>query len=85
MILDPPYDSTFTDYDNNVFGKEKHIRLAETLKLCKCKWLIDIGKTDFICELFKDYNIVEFDNTYMYKARDEYDNKRTKHLIITNY
>ena len=85
MFLDPPYDSTFTDYDGNSFGKKEHIRLANCLKNCKCKWLIAIGKTDFIYELYKDYNIVEYDKTYMYQARGKYDNKHTTHLVITNY
>ena len=33
----------------------------------------------------KDYNIVEYDKTYMYQARGKYDNKHTTHLVITNY
>lgn len=85
MFLDPPYDSTFSDYDDNSFGKKEHIRLANCLKRCKCKWLIAIGKTDFIYDLYKDYNIVEYDKTYMYQARGEYENKHTTHLVITNY
>lgn len=85
MFLDPPYDSTFSDYDDNLFGKNEHIRLANCLKKTKCKWLIAIGKTDFICDLYKGYNIVEYDKTYMYQARGDYDNKHTTHLVITNY
>ena len=85
MFLDPPYDSTFTEYDDNSFGKDEHIRLANCLKNCDCNWLIAIGKTDFIYDLYKDYHIIEYDKTYMYQARGEYDNKYTTHLIITNY
>lgn len=85
MFLDPPYDSTFTDYDNNAFGKDEHIRLANCLKNCKCKWLMAIGKTEFIYNLYKEYNIVEYDKTYMYQAKGQYDNKHTTHLVITNY
>ena len=85
MFLDPPYDSTFSDYDDNSFGKNEHIRLANCLKKCKCKWLIAIGKTDFIYNLYKDYNIVEYDKTYMYQAKGDYNNKHTTHLVITNY
>lgn len=73
MFLDPPYDSIFTSYDNNIFNKEEHIRLAECLKRCKCNWLLVIGKTDFICNLYKDYKIIEYNKTYMYQARGEYD------------
>lgn len=85
MFLDPPYDSTFTEYDDNSFGKDEHIRLANCLKKCKCKWLMAIGKTDFIESLYKDCYILEYDKTYMYQARGKYDNKHTTHLIITNY
>lgn len=85
MFLDPPYDSIFTDYDDNSFTKEDHKRLAECLKQCKCKWLIAIGKTDFIKDLYKEYSIVEYDKTYMYQAKGKYDSKHTTHLVITNY
>lgn len=85
MFLDPPYDSTFTDYDDIAFNREEHKRLAKCLEKCKCKWMLVIGKTDFIADLYKDYNIVEYDKTYMYNARGEYKNKHTTHLIITNY
>lgn len=85
IFLDPPYDSTFTDYDNNIFNKEDHKRLANCLNNCKCKWLMAIGKTDFIYDLYKDFNIIEYDKTYMYQARGEYENKHTTHIVITNY
>lgn len=85
MFLDPPYDTTFSEYDGNGFTKSDHVRLANCLKQCKCKWLMAIGKTDFIMDLYKEYNIVEYDKTYMYQARGKYDNKYTTHLIITNY
>ena len=85
MFLDPPYDSTFTDYDNIPFTRDDHKRLASCLKQCKCKWLMVIGKTDFICDLYKDCFMVEYDKTYMYQAKGGYDNKHTTHLVITNY
>lgn len=85
MFLDPPYDSTFSDYDGNSFTKEDHIRLAETLKDVTCKWMMAIGKTDFISDLYKDFHVLEYDKTYMYQARGDYDNKHTTHLLITNY
>lgn len=44
-----------------------------------------IGKTEFIENLYKDCYIFEYDKTYMYQARGDYDNKRTTHLVITNY
>ena len=44
-----------------------------------------IGKTDFISRLYKDYNVLEYDKTYAYQARGTYDNKKTTHLLISNY
>lgn len=85
MFLDPPYDSTFSDYDGNSFSRQDHVRLSSALKNVKCKWMMAIGKTDFIADLYKDFNVLEYDKTYMYQARGKYDNKRTTHLLITNY
>ena len=86
MFLDPPYDSTFSDYDDNVFGHKEHERLANSLKNVKCKWMMVIKNTKFIYDLYKDWcNIISFDKKYMYQARGrEYDNN-VEHLVITNY
>lgn len=85
MFLDPPYDSTFSEYDDNAFTREDHKRLAECLTKCKCKWLMAISKTDFILDLYKGFHIIEYDKTYMYQAKGDYDSKHTTHLVITNY
>jgi DNA adenine methylase len=86
MFLDPPYDSTFSDYDNNTFGRKEHERLSNALKVTKCKWMMVIKNTEFIYNLYKDWcNIMSFDKKYMYQARGrEYDNN-VEHLVITNY
>ena len=85
IFLDPPYDSTFSEYDNNSFTREDHKRLRDILKQVNCKWLMVIGKTEFIDELYKDFNKIEYDKTYMYQARGDYENKHTIHLIIKNF
>lgn len=85
MFLDPPYDATFSEYDNNSFTRNDHIRLKERLDNIKCKWLIVLRKTDFISELYKDYPQIEFNKTYSYQARGTYDSKKSIHLIIKNY
>ena len=85
IFLDPPYDSTFSEYDDNSFTHDDHIRLEKTLRDVKCKWIMAIGKTDFISNLYKDYNVLEYDKTYAYQARGTYDNKKTTHLLISNY
>lgn len=84
IFLDPPYDSTFSEYEGNTFDKDEQIRLRDYLTNLKCKWMMVIKKTDFIYNLYKDFKITEYDKKYKYHARGDYD-KNVKHLIITNY
>jgi len=86
IFLDPPYDSEFSSYDNNEFNKSDQLRLRNLLKWLTCKWMVVIKNTDYIYNLYKEFNIIDFDKTYMYdvKGRNK-DNKNVKHLIITNY
>lgn len=45
FFLDPPYDTKFTKYGNDVdFNKDNHVELAEEFKKLKCKIMIVIGK-----------------------------------------
>jgi DNA adenine methylase len=88
MFLDPPYDSTFTDYGYCSFGKEEHKKLAKLFKESKCKCLMIIGETDFIKELYKDYIVEKYDKKYKFRLhsnRINSDNIDKKHLIIKNY
>lgn len=85
IFLDPPYDSIFSEYDNNSFTREDHKRLHDTLAKLNCKWLMAIGKTEFIDELYKEFQKIEYNKTYAYQARGTYDSKRTNHLVIKNY
>jgi len=85
IFLDPPYDSIFSEYDNNSFTREDHKRLHDALSKIKCKWLMAIGKTDFIDKLYDGFEKVEYNKTYAYQARGTYDSKHTSHLIIKNY
>lgn len=87
MFLDPPYDSEFTDYGYCSFGKNEQQKLAELFKTTSIKCLMIIGKTDFICELYKDYIVDEYDKKYKFKIHSGRigDEINTKHLIIKNY
>lgn len=87
VFLDPPYDSTFTDYGYCIYDKQKHIELAERFKATKNKCLMVIGETDFINGLYKDYIVAKYHKKYAFKIYDgrvgnEIDNF---HLIIKNY
>lgn len=85
MFLDPPYDSDFSTYAKNTFGKEEQIRLCECLKRTQAKFMLVIKNTEFIYKLYKDnFNIKSFDKKYLvsFMNRNE---KDVKHLLITNY
>ena len=94
MFLDPPYDSEFNTYDNNVFDKEQQIKLSNYLiHECPCKFMLIIKKTDFIQELYpqgtmcvnnRQLFVTPFEKTYNVNFMNRND-KDVTHLMITNY
>ncbi len=91
VFLDPPYIGRFSEYDNNSFTTDDHVRLYECLFKIKnlCKWMMVIRVDPIITDLYKDecYTKMFFDKTYAYQPRKNatYDTKKCKHVIITNY
>ncbi len=86
IFLDPPYDSEFSEYDQNAFTQHDQERLANFLKSCQAKWMVVIKETEFIRRLYAHpkIKIVTFNKSYTYNVRGR--NKRAvTHLIITNY
>lgn len=87
VFLDPPYDSEFSTYAQNSFSKSDHERLANfMLNECKAKWMLIIKNTDFIYDLYnkEGINIQTFDKEYLVSFMNRND-KKTTHLLITNY
>lgn len=84
IFLDPPYDTTFSEYDMNEFSVRQHEELCNVLKNIKCKWLLVVQKTPLMEKLYKKYIVGEYDKHYRYRARGSY-NDKVKHLIIRNY
>ncbi|GEO09190.1 DNA adenine methylase [Segetibacter aerophilus] len=86
IFLDPPYDSEFSEYDQNVFSKSDQQRLRDTLLKTAAKWMLVIKETDFIRSLYNspECRFIEFDKKYTYNVRGR-NNRETKHLIIVNY
>lgn len=92
VYLDPPYDpvsdtSSFTSYNMNGFDKEEQIRLknlCDKLNKKGVKFLLSNSATDFILDLYKDYNItiVQANRAINSKA-----NKRGKvdEVLVKNY
>lgn len=85
MFLDPPYDSTFTDYGYCKFDKEHHVALAKLFKETKIRCLLIIGETEFIRELYKDYIVSSYNKKYRFKIHSDRVNVESNHLIIKNY
>ena len=87
IFLDPPYDSEFSTYAQNAFGRDDQKRLADYLiNECKAKWMMIIKNTPFIMSLYenKGLNIQAFDKKYMVSFMNRND-KNVEHLIIMNY
>lgn len=86
IFLDPPYDTEFSTYAKNEFGKDDQIRLANFLKNTKAKFMLIIKNTEFIYNLYnvKGLYIKSFDKKYLVSIKNRND-KNVEHLIITNY
>lgn len=86
VFLDPPYDSEFSEYDQNAFTQQDQVRLKDAIMKCKANCMVVIKETDFIRNLYNSshFNIVEFDKMYTYNVRGR-NNRGTNHLIILNY
>jgi DNA adenine methylase len=87
IFFDPPYDSEFSTYTKNEFGKSDQKRLAEYLvKKCKSHWMLIIKNTKFVQELYfdKGFNIKSFEKTYLVSFMNRND-RNAQHLLITNY
>lgn len=84
IFLDPPYDTEFSTYAKNQFDKQDQIRLTECLRKTKAKFMLVIKNTDFIYELYKDFNVKTFEKNYLVSFKNR-NNRKTQHLIIMNY
>lgn len=87
IFLDPPYDSEFSTYSQNEFGRRDQERLASyLLKQCEAKFMLVIKNTPTILHLYgnADLNIKAFDKKYLVSFQDR-NNRDAEHLIITNF
>ncbi|MDB5190532.1 MAG: adenine methylase [Segetibacter sp.] len=86
IFLDPPYDSEFSEYDQNAFTRQDQVRLRNVLLTLPAKWMMVIKETPFIRELYnvEACQLIDFDKTYTYNVRGR-NNRDTRHLIIANY
>jgi len=87
IFLDPPYDSEFSTYAQNKFGKHDQERLADYLSdHCQAQFMLVIKNTPTILNLYahKGLTIRAFDKKYLVSFQDR-NNRDAEHLIITNY
>ncbi|MBE9467690.1 MAG: DNA adenine methylase [Bacteroidetes bacterium] len=86
MFIDPPYDSIFSEYDQNSFSRDDQIRLANLLFKSDAKWMLVIKNTEFIYNLYnkKGMKINSFEKVYTYNVRGR-NSRNAKHLIIRNF
>jgi DNA adenine methylase len=85
IFLDPPYDTEFSEYEENPFTEHDQERLANLLANTKAKFILIIKKTALIERLYnsKSFRIVEFGKTYKYNIKSRFE-RDVKHLIIHN-
>jgi DNA adenine methylase len=86
LFLDPPYDSDFSDYDQNSFARKDHARLAATMQRVRCKFQLVIKSTPAVLEIYgqSGWRVLAFDKKYMWTIKERNERNAT-HLMITNY
>ena len=88
IFLDPPYDTTFSSYGNEIltgdFGEEHHRQLAQDFRNLQCPAMMVIGDTPLINELYHDLIHNTYAKKYSVNIRNRFQSS-ADHLIITNY
>lgn len=88
IYLDPPYDTTFSAYGNEVFsgdfGEPEHRHLAEDFKNLSAPALMIIGETKLTIELYHSFIKDKYPKSYAVNIRNRFKSE-ANHLIITNY
>ncbi len=83
FYADPPYFSTEDMYTVG-FGWDDHIRLRDTLKEIKGKFLLSYNDCPQIRELYDGFSVFDFSRTHSMAQRYEA-GKEFKELLIGNY
>ena len=83
FYLDPPYFSTEDMYEVG-FEWDDHVRLRDTLKNIKGKFLLSYNDCDEIRELYNGFSMFDFSRVHSMAQRYEA-GKEFKELLIGNY
>lgn len=89
IFLDPPYDTIFSSYGNEVatgdFGEREHRQLSEDFKNLDCRAMMVVSQTTLINELYQGGFIkAKYPKRYSVNIRNRFESS-ANHLIITNY
>ena len=86
FYIDPPYVQTESYYNKKYvnFNKDDHLRLNSVLKGIKGRFILSYNACDFICEMYKDYNIKYVSRNNLLPVKPE-SRSEFKEVIITNY
>lgn len=93
IFVDPPYDvednkRSFTRYNKTDFTRKNQEELAFILQEAHkkgVKWILTNHSTDFIKNLYKDFNMKEIVVNRMISSRPSNRKNATKEVIIFNY
>ncbi len=84
LFLDPPYDTSFSDYEGRSFTRDDQRRLAAALERTRARFILVIQNTGFIRSLYESgFTVLRFDRTYAYNMRGR-NSRSVEHLIVTN-
>ncbi|MDQ7114134.1 DNA adenine methylase [Staphylococcus simulans] len=88
LFLDPPYDTVFSDYGNEVFSgdftENEHRELAQNFKNLSSPALMIISETKLIKDIYDGYIKSSYSKNYSVNIRNRFKSE-ANHLIITNY
>lgn len=86
FYIDPPYVQSEGYYNKKYvsFKKDDHLRLNSVLKGIKGRFILSYNACDFVCEMYKDYNIRYVSRNNLLPAKLE-NRSEFKEVIITNY
>ena len=81
LYLDPPYLGADVGYQHNL-SEQDHRDLAHALKKLHSKWLLTIGDSPLMRELYRDYPTRRIDTAQSLKKGLR---ARFRERLITNY
>jgi DNA adenine methylase len=91
VFLDPPYDSEFSDYGNNAFGRREQEDLAAIVAGLSSQVMMVVKNTPLIQDLYlliasnhPRFTVGAYSQKYGYNVRGR-NERGVEHLMITNY